>query len=139
MNLSDNFTLEEMIFSRTALDNDIDNTPDDDVINNLKSLCENLLEPLRGKLGKPIHILSGYRSEELNRAVGGVRSSQHRFGQATDITVEGMGHPELFNLIKNNFYFDQLILEHVDEDKPFSGWVHVSFCKGKNRNQCLKI
>ncbi len=139
MNLTDNFTLEEMVFSRTAKDNNIDNKPDDDVINNLKSLCENLLEPLREKLGKPIHILSGYRSQELNKAVGGVGNSKHLLGQAVDITIEGMGHPELYNLIKNTFYFDQLILEHVQIGKPFSGWVHVSYVHGKNRNQCLKI
>jgi zinc D-Ala-D-Ala carboxypeptidase len=139
MNLSDNFTLEEMVFSKTARDNNIDNTPDDGVINNLKSLCLNLLEPLRFRLGKPIHILSGYRCRELNETVGGVGNSKHLYGQAADITVEGMGHPELFAFIKNTFQFDQLILEHVKEENSFSGWVHVSFCKDKNRNQCLKI
>ncbi len=139
MNLSQNFTLEEFEHSDTANRKSIDNKAPEFVVNNLIELCENVLEPLRSTLDNPIRILSGYRCRDLNCAVGGVVNSQHLFGQAADITVENMTHPELFNLIKNNFEFDQLILEHVRSDNPNSGWVHVSWNGDRNRNKCLKI
>ncbi len=139
MNLTTHFTLEEMIYSDTSLQRNIDNTPSEEVKKNLENLCLNLLEPLRIKLNKPINILSGYRCVALNKAVGGVGNSKHLLGCAADITVENMGHPDLFNFIKNNFEFDQLILEHVKKENPFSGWVHVSYNHAGNRKQCLKI
>jgi uncharacterized protein YcbK (DUF882 family) len=138
MKLSKHFSLEEFEYSETAIRNNIKNKASEFVINNLKELCKNTLEPLRSKLDNPIKILSGYRCRQLNKAVGGVNNSQHLFGCAADITVENMTHPELFNFIKKYFKFDQLILEHVKENNPFSGWVHVSYCNS-NRNQCLKI
>ncbi|WP_186650144.1 D-Ala-D-Ala carboxypeptidase family metallohydrolase [Fluviispira vulneris] len=139
MNLSEHFSLYEFEYSDTAIKNNITNKANDDVIKNLSILCENLLEPIRLKLGKPIQILSGYRCESLNKLVGGVNNSQHKSGHAADITVENMSHPDLFNFIKNNFKFDQLILEHVKKDNEFSGWVHVSYNHAGNRKQCLKI
>ena len=139
MNLSPNFTLNEFEYSETAIKKNIENKAPDYVIVNLKELCINLLEPLRAKINKPIRILSGYRCEELNKAVGGVGNSKHLEGYAADITIEGLSHPELFNFIKKYLKFDQLILEHVKEDNPFSGWVHVSWVGVNNRNQALKI
>jgi uncharacterized protein YcbK (DUF882 family) len=99
MNLSQNFTLKEFEYSETANKKNILNKAPDDVKDNLKELCSNLLEPLREKLNKPIKILSGYRCEELNKAVGGVGNSKHLKGHAADITVEGISHIELFNYI----------------------------------------
>lgn len=139
MKLSEHFSLEEFEHSDTAIRYDIENKAPDFVINNLKELCENVLEPLRSRLDMPIKILSGFRCHELNSAVGGVNNSQHLTGNASDITIEGMTHPDLFKFIRDNLSFDQLILEHVKENNPNSGWVHVSWNGDRNRNQCLKI
>ncbi len=139
MQLSENFTLEEMIRSETATKLNIDNTPNEKTIENLKDLCINLLEPLRNKLNKPVTILSGYRCSELNKAVGGVGNSKHLFGQAADIRVEGMDNLELVKFIQRYFKFDQLILEKMEPLNPSTGWVHVSWMGAKNRNQFLTI
>ena len=139
MKLSNNFSLEEFEHSEVAIASGIKNKAPEEAINNLKKLCENVLEPLRQYLNKPIRILSGYRCEELNNAVNGVEKSQHLTGCAADITVENIPHPELFEIIKNNFKFDQLILEYVQSNNPYSGWVHVSWNENKNRNKCLKL
>ena len=139
MKLTENFTLEEMIKSETATRLKIDNTPNQKIIDNLKALCVNLLEPLRNKLNKPIIILSGYRCSELNKAVGGVGNSKHLLGQAADIKVEGMTNLDLVKFIEKNFKYDQLILEFMNENDLFSGWVHVSWMGASNRNQFLRI
>ncbi|KAB8035854.1 peptidase M15 [Silvanigrella paludirubra] len=139
MKLSNNFSLEEFEHSYVAIARGINNKAPEEVINNLKKLCENALEPLRQYLNKPIKILSGYRCEELNNAVNGVKNSQHLLGCAADITVENIPHPELFEIIKNHFEFDQLILEYVKPNNSFSGWVHVSWNENKNRNKYFKL
>ena len=139
MQLTDNFSLDEFIRSETATRLNIDNTPDEKIISNLKNLCINLLEPLRAKLNKPIIILSGYRCSELNKHVGGVSNSKHLYGQASDIRVEGMSNKDLVKLIQKSFKFDQLILEYMKPNDPFSGWVHVSWVGSNNRNQFITI
>ncbi|WP_397600529.1 D-Ala-D-Ala carboxypeptidase family metallohydrolase [Silvanigrella sp.] len=139
MKLSNNFSLEEFEHSEVATARGINNKAPEEVINNLKKLCDKFLEPLRQYLNKPIKILSGYRCEELNNAVKGVENSQHLTGCAADITVENISHQELFEIIKNNFKFDQLILEFVKPNNPFSGWVHVSWNENKNRNKYFKL
>ena len=112
----------------------IDNTPTGEAVHNLTELVENVLDPLREKYGKPIRVSSGYRSAVLNRSVNGATSSQHRLGQAADITVGSKeGNRRLFEIIRKELPFDQLI-----DEKDFS-WVHVSFRKGKNRKQVLKL
>lgn len=112
MELSPHFTLAEFVRSSLATRKGIDNTPSATITENLKSLCLNVLEPLRISLGKPIRISSGYRSPMLNKAVGGSRSSQHMFGLAADIYVDGMSTEELFQyIIHNQIPFDQLIQE----------------------------
>lgn len=121
MNLSANFTLEEMVFSPTAIRLGIDNTPSQEIIENLIMLCQRVLEPLRAKVSKPIHITSGYRCVALNKAIGGAANSQHQLGQAADTHVDGMITEEWFQFIKNSgIIVDQEIQE-------FDAWVHISY------------
>src|ERR1700676_5245324 len=102
MQLSTNFTLEEMLASQTAVRDGIDNTPTEEVISRLKDLCDNVLQPLRNLLKQPLIISSGYRSPTLNKAVGGVPNSEHQLGQAADITVPGMTNKGLAGFIIQN-------------------------------------
>ena len=136
MKLSKNFTLGEMIQSQTAIRKNIDNNPNGDQILNLIDLCDNVLQPLRDAIG-PIRISSGFRSQKLNVAIGGAASSQHCAlnGAAADIDM-GEKNAEVFEWLKSNVDFDQLIWEFGDKSNP--SWVHVSYKEGKNRNQILK-
>jgi hypothetical protein len=141
MNLSKNFTLREMTKSVTAKRLGIDNTPNDEQIAFMRELCEAVLQPLRDELG-PIIITSGLRVPALNKAIGGSSTSQHCAlrGAAADIDIctgecEGK-NAEVFNYIKDNLIFDQLIWEFGDNDCP--DWVHVSYHYGHNRGQILK-
>lgn len=131
MELSQHFTLKELTHSNTAIRKGIDNTPSQEVINNLKELCVNVLEPLRQKLGKPLRVTSGYRSPKLNRLIGGAKKSQHIEGKAADIQVDGMSTEELFQLAIATVPFDQAIQE-------FDSWLHISWNGSKNRNQKLR-
>ena len=136
MKLSKNFTLGEMIQSQTAIRKGIDNTPNGNQILNLIDLCENVLQPLRDHIGA-IYISSGFRSQKLNVAIGGSTTSQHCAlnGAAADIDM-GEKNREIFEYIKNELPFDQLIWEFGNEEYP--SWVHVSYKEGKNRKQILK-
>lgn len=128
------FTIKELSHSDTALAKGIDNFPIAEAISNLTKLVDNVLDPLREKYGKPICVSSGYRSAILNRSVNGATSSQHRLGEAADITVGSKEeNRKLFKIIKSELPFDQLI-----DEKDFS-WVHVSFREGRNRKQVLKL
>ncbi len=129
------FTIEEMIKSSTATAKRIDNTPNQTVIDSLTKLIEAVLDPLREWYGKPIRVNSGYRCEALNKAVGSkAKNSQHLYGEAADITVGSKTENEkLFNYIKDNLPFDQLINE-----SNFS-WVHVSYREGRLRKQVLAL
>ena len=130
------FTIKELTKSDTAKRRGITNIPNKEEENNLIALVENILDPLREAYGKPIIVTSGYRCEELNRLVGGSKTSQHRAGMAVDIrtipdTVEE--NKELYDLVISlNLPFDQLINEHNFD------WVHVSYSP-KHRRQTLKI
>ena len=128
------FTIKELSHSDTALAKGIDNFPTAEAISNLTKLVNNVLDPLREKYDKPIRVSSGYRSAILNRSVNGATSSQHRLGEAADITVGSKEeNRKLFEIIKSELPFDQLI-----DEKDFS-WVHVSFREGRNRKQVLKL
>lgn len=128
------FSIKEMTKSNTATAEGIDNTPDQTITNNLIKLIEAVLDPLREWYGKPITVNSGYRCEALNKAIGGAKSSQHMLGEAADITVGSKEkNEELFNYIKDNLEFDQLINE-----SDFS-WVHVSYREGRLRKQVLEL
>ena len=128
------FTINEMCKSSTAQIKRIDNNPNEDQKEALKSLINKVLDPLRELYGNPIFVSSGFRSLDLNRAVGGAKNSQHMKGEAADIyTGTKEGNKKLFELIRDNLPFDQLI-----DEKNFS-WVHVSFREGHNRKQVLKL
>jgi len=137
MNLSENFTLNELLRSDTANRLKIveQYTPSQAVIENLRKLCINILQPLRNHLGKQIRITSGFRCNRLNSTIGGARKSQHTEGKAADIEVDGMTNEELMKaIIDLDLPYDQLINEY----EP-NGWVHVSFDDKRNRKQILKI
>lgn len=122
------FTIEELCANTTAKERGINNTPSSEVIYNLRMLVIFVLDPLRRKYGKPIYVNSGYRSPQLNKAVGGVKTSQHVKGQAVDITTYSRsGNKRLFDLIRESGCFDELINEN-----NFS-WIHVSYNFNKNR------
>lgn len=136
MNLSKNFTLKEMTKSVTAKRLGIDNTPNEEQIEFMRELCEAVLQPLRDELG-PIIITSGLRVPALNKAIGGSSTSQHCAlrGAAADIDMDEK-NTDVFNYIKDNLVFDQLIWEFGDDKCP--DWVHVSYHYGHNRSQILK-
>ena len=141
MKLSKNFTYEELCHSGVAERKGLRNRPKTKeeervVIENLKALCMEVLQPLRDYLEKPVVISSGYRSEEVNRMVGGVRGSQHLKGEAADIHVENTEHLlKIMHFIMEETDFDQLIWE---KNKAGTQWVHVSFRRnGVNKHQVL--
>lgn len=128
------FSIKELCKSTTADKYNIDNTPTQEVTDNLTKLVDNILDPLREAWGRPIYVNSGYRSPKLNAKVGGSTNSQHKSGQAADITTGNASNNEkLFKLIQNlKLPFDQLI-----DEKNYS-WIHVSYGP-KNRRQILKL
>ncbi len=133
MNLTKDFTLEEMTKSEAATRHGFKEqfTPNEEIKTNLKLLCENILQPLREKLGVKISVTSGYRSKRTNNAIGGSATSQHLEGKAADIKVAGITTIELCRKIKEfNLPFDQLIEE-------FGQWVHVSYSE-RNRREILQ-
>lgn len=139
MQLSKNLSLAEVIRSETAKRRGISNMPTDAHIANFKLLAEKVFQPIRDHFGVPIHISSGYRSAALNKAVGGSASSQHSSGEAIDIDMDGTSvtNAQIFNYIKDNLEFDQLIWEFGTDSNP--DWVHVSYeSTGKQRKQILK-
>ena len=137
MQLTKNFTLEELTRSSKAKALRIDNSPNQEQLANLKALAENILQPLRDSLGFPINITSGLRVPALNEAVRGSKTSQHTKGEAVDIKVSGK-NKVIFDWIVNNLDYDQIISEFPNESGEPS-WVHVSYKKNEvNRNQKLK-
>jgi len=138
MKLTAHFALAEFTRSESAKRHGVSNEPTPEHLQNLITLCEKVLEPIRIKFG-PINISSGYRSKALNHYIGGSLNSQHCEAKAADIDMDGMGgatNTEIFNFIKDSLDFDQLIWEFGDNNKP--DWVHVSYNAGKNRKQMLK-
>ena len=134
------FTIEELCASETAKKKGIDNKPNMQQMINLVYLAAYVLEPLRVAMNEPIKIGSGFRSQALNKAVGGVNNSQHLKGQAADLCIDGdlKKGRKWFEYIKNHLHFDQLIWEK--NPKTGSYWVHVSFVFpdfGKNRKQVI--
>ena len=133
MRISAHFALAEFTRSESAKRHGVSNEPTPEHLQNLIVLCERVLEPIRIKFG-PINISSGYRSKTLNHYIGGSLNSQHCEAKAADIDMDGMGsvsNKEIFEYIKNELEFDQLINEFN------YGWVHVSYNAGKNRRQIL--
>ena len=137
MQLSDNFSLNEFTKSDTAVRKGIDNTPNDVHLENMKALCENVLQKVRSHFGKSVRITSGYRSPELCNAIGSSSISQHAKGQAADFEITGIDNKDLAIWIRDNVDFDQLILEFYTEGDPNSGWVHCSYSSTSNSKEVL--
>ena len=137
--ISKHVSKKEGTFSNTAIRKGIDNTPGSEELQNMELIAEKIFEPLRKAANGPIKINSFYRSVELNKAIGGSSKSQHCQGRAIDVDdVYGyMSNKEMYNYIKNNLDFDQLIWEFGTEDNP--DWVHVSYVDvDNNRRRCLQ-
>ena len=137
--ISENVSYKEGVKSNTATRLNIDNTPGPYELSNMGILADNLFEPLRKWVGGPIKINSFYRSENLNQAIGGSSRSQHCQGRAIDLD-DTFGHKtnaEMFEHIKNNLSYDQIIWEFGDDTNP--DWVHVSYVSdSENRGRALR-
>jgi len=138
MILSQNFTLQELTYSDTAIRKGIDNTPNEEQIENLKLVCNNILEKVRSHFNLPVIVSSGYRSPDVCLAVGSTIKSQHTKGQAADFEIFGIANKDVADWIVNNIDYDQCILEFWNENEPNSGWVHCSYNSEGNRRQYLK-
>ena len=142
MQLTEHFNLEELVYSSTAKSKGLKNEPTQDHIENLKLLCEYVLEPIREKIGCPLVISSGYRSEKVNALVGGSKTSQHILGQAADIQIfdKTKTNKDLFDCIvsmikSNEIQIGQCIWE-FGETEP--NWVHVSLPTSRHRNEIMR-
>lgn len=140
-NITKHFTMNEFARSSTAKKYDIDNSPTNAHWQNIKELCENVLEPIRQEVGKPVHITSGYRSQNLNDKLAELGyyvspRSQHRKGQAADFIVNGLTIEQLGDIIDNaGIVYDQMISETAKRGDHVSTWVHISYNKDKNRKR----
>ena len=135
MKLSKNLTLDEATKSATAIKNGISNKPSSEHLSNLIQIATKIFQPVRDHFQKPIIVSSGYRSKALNDLIGGASGSQHSKGEALDLdgSVENF---LIFEYIKNNLEFDQLIWEFGDDENP--DWVHVSYKTENNRGEVLQ-
>ena len=137
--ISKHISYREGVYSITATRLGSENTPNDEQLDNMELVAEEVFEPLRVYVGGPIKINSFFRCPELNKAIGGSKTSQHCKGQAMDIddTFGRATNAEMYHFIKEHLDFDQIIWEFGNDDNP--DWVHVSYVSPeKNRNRCLK-
>ena len=137
MNLSRNFTLQELIKSDTAVRLDINNNPNSGQIEKLKALCENILQPVRDHFGR-VKVTSGFRSEQLCIKIGSSVNSQHAKAEAADFECVGVDNAEVADWIKMNCTTDQLILEFYTPGEPNSGWIHASYVEFNPRAQYMR-
>jgi len=137
MNLSRNFSLQELIKSDTAIRKGIDNNPNADQIEKLKRLCENVLQPVRDHFGR-VKVTSGFRTPELCLAIGSSVNSQHAKAEAADFEVLGVDNAEVADWVYKNIRTDQLILEYYTPGEPNSGWIHASWVEFNPRAQYLR-
>jgi len=137
MMLCKNLSLAEATYSATALRKGIVNEPTATHLISLKAVANNIFQPCRNHFGKPLRVTSGYRSKELNKAIGGSNNSQHSKGEALDMrSTSGYTNRELFMFIKDHLTFDQLIGEFPDNVGEFA-WVHCSYKEEGNRGEVL--
>ena len=137
--VSKNITYKEATHSTTAKRLGIDNTPNAEQFSNMVYVAENVFQPIREHFGTPIYVSSFFRSDGLNKAIKGSINSTHKKGEAMDLDADvygGVTNAQIFNYIKDNLEFDQLIWEFGTEEEP--AWVHVSLSKRNNRNQILR-
>jgi len=131
--------LKEVVKSNTATRKGIDNTPDQWAINNLQAVADHIFQPVRDHFGVPIGVTSGFRSKELNKVIGGSKYSQHMIGEAIDIDADMYGkatNAQIFDFIKKNLEWDQMIWEFGDDENP--AWIHVSFKEGGGNRKQIK-
>jgi hypothetical protein len=140
MQLSKHLALAEVVRSETAKRKGISNMPTEEHTINFKLLAENIFEPIREHFGVPIHISSGYRSKELNASIGGSESSDHCKGMAIDLDQQGhsqgITNKEIFEYIKANLKFKQLIWEGGTKEEP--DWVHCSYDENNLKQEILR-
>ena len=139
MKISEHISYKEAIKSNTATRLNIKNEPNDYEVTNMVGVAVNVFEPLREYVGGPIKINSMFRCQDLNRAIGGSSRSQHCEGRAIDLddTFGYKTNAEMFNFIKENLSFDQLIWEFGDDSNP--DWVHVSYVsEEENRKRVMR-
>ena len=137
MELSRNFSLQELIKSDTAIRMDINNNPNSGQIEKLKLLCENILQPVRDHFGR-VKVTSGYRSEKLCIAINSSINSQHAKADAADFECMGTDNAELADWIKDNLPYDQLIVEYYTPGEPNSGWIPASYIPFQPRAQYMR-
>lgn len=133
------FSIAELSRSDTAKQYRIDNEPPLQAIINMTSLIDEVLDPIREKWGKPIYVNSGYRCEALNKAVGGVSTSQHCRGEASDITAGSVElNKSLFNMIYNMKTFEGFIFDQLIDESDYK-WIHISYKQNNNRGEILHL
>ena len=137
MKLTPNFSVRELTKSQTAERKGIDNTPTEEHLENLKLLCENILQPVRDHFGR-VTVTSCFRSPELCVKIGSSLNSQHTRAEAADFECLGTSNAEVFDWIKANLPYDQMILEFFTPGEPNSGWIHCSYVSDKPRKQLLR-
>lgn len=142
LKISEHINFDEAFKSQTAVRKKINNVPTDkEILLNIQHVANNIFEPIRKHFNTPIGISSFYRCSALNKAVGGAKNSQHVIGEAIDIDADifgGLTNKEIYDFVKNNLVFDQLIWEYGNDKNP--EWVHVSLKRnGQNRKQILRI
>ena len=135
MKLSKNFSLAELTKSQTAERMGLNNSPNENQTENLRLLCERVLQPIRDHFDDVVTISSGFRDPILSTKIGSSTKSQHCKGQAADFEIFGTPNNEVSDWIKENLMFDQLILEYYEPGQPNSGWIHVSYKKEINSNR----
>lgn len=140
MRITKNFSLDELYASSTAARLHIDNTPSEEIKAKLERLAKEILQPIRDKWGAPIIVTSGYRCPELNKAVGGAKTSQHMLGEAADIKVGGkVENKKLFRVIEGMVKSGKLNVGQLIDEYGAS-WLHVSLPRlNKQNNQVLHI
>lgn len=135
MKLSKNFSLNEITRSTTAIRKGINNNPNEEHLYNIKILINEIVQPMRDDIG-PIRISSGYRSPQLNRAIGGSNKSQHCRGQALDLQFWEKGQ------MNNKVMYDWILNNEIEFDQVINefnfAWIHISYNEGKNRQQVLE-
>lgn len=136
--ITKNFSMEELVASNTARMKGIDNTPDKEVEARLVQLAQQVLQPLRDSYGKPIKISSGYRCQALNKAIGGVSTSQHLKGEAVDINNGQIENKKLFLLASKMIKEGVITVGQLIDEKGYK-WLHISLPDNKHRNQILHL